>query len=245
MLFRSTLFEIIKKKIHIEETDAPAFVLQQEELFLRSYSLYLAGEKYREEKLLEISNDVDKSSIVNPYIHIILDELGPLYTKGDLDGLNVYLYGIALRQVQRSLWKRNKDSGYHDEDIILGRKKEKMETCTQYKSKIDNDDSNDVNVSKEKREINQYPNVKDVLTDAVVLYPWNWSAWLDLGDILMESDATHTKSNGIATGGAVELSREATSRLIAEGHDYILAIFYATVNGEQHHCWEEIGRAHV
>ena len=31
-----TLFEIIRKKFHIEETDAPAFVLNQEELFLRS-----------------------------------------------------------------------------------------------------------------------------------------------------------------------------------------------------------------
>ena len=263
-----TLLEDMRKKFNLEETELEEFNLNQEELFLRSYSLYLAGEKYREEKLLEISNDVDKSSIINPYLEIILDELGPKYLKNELDGLNIYIYGIALRQVQRSLWKKDKNGGSnHDEETILKLNNEKFDptnnslllskshsrnksskstmesSFTQsknHKNSSIHDSFNDNLLKKDNNKVKNFPRVKDVLTNAVVLYPWNWSAWLDLGDVLMEGDATDAKSNGVTTGGAIELNREATSRLLAEGHDYILAIFYATVNGEQHHCWEAL-----
>ena len=56
----------------------------------------------------------------------------------------------------------------------------------------------------------------------------------------MENDATDVNSNGVSTGATIELASYATSRLLAEGHDYILAIFYATINGEEHNCWEAL-----
>lgn len=69
-------------------------------LFLRLYALYLAGEKRREEEAVEISDPVEKCQVKNAELKVIEETLVALYKEGKLDGLNLYLYGVALRGLE-------------------------------------------------------------------------------------------------------------------------------------------------
>jgi anaphase-promoting complex subunit 8 len=72
----------------------------QAALFLRFYSLYLAGEKRKEEEVMEISDPVEKCQVKNVELSRIEEHLSLLYKNNQLDGLNMYLYGITLRGLE-------------------------------------------------------------------------------------------------------------------------------------------------
>lgn len=66
-------------------------------VFLRLYALYLAGEKRREEESLEAADPVEKCQVRNVELKAIEEKLAALHSRGLLDGLSLYLYGITLR----------------------------------------------------------------------------------------------------------------------------------------------------
>lgn len=70
--------------------------------FLKYYSLYLAGEKRREEESLENSETLNKPHVTNSELQKIADALDPLYQARELDPLLLYLHGIALKAMD---WK--------------------------------------------------------------------------------------------------------------------------------------------
>eukprot|EP00927_Polykrikos_kofoidii_P069808 TRINITY_DN6544_c0_g1_i1.p1 TRINITY_DN6544_c0_g1~~TRINITY_DN6544_c0_g1_i1.p1 ORF type:complete len:625 (-),score=108.34 TRINITY_DN6544_c0_g1_i1:286-2160(-) len=69
----------------------------QAALFIRVYSLYLAGEKRREEEATEAVDPIEKCQVKNQELKGIEELLAALHQQQRLDGLNMYVYGITLR----------------------------------------------------------------------------------------------------------------------------------------------------
>jgi len=99
---------LAKSYINMREYSRAAHALQnveglhknQSALFLRLYALYLAGEKRREEEAMEVVDPVEKCQVKNQELKTIEEHLAVLHQQGQLDGLNLYLYGITLRGLE-------------------------------------------------------------------------------------------------------------------------------------------------
>ncbi|AET01800.2 putative acetyltransferase A, auxiliary subunit [Medicago truncatula] len=67
-------------------------------VFLRSYALYLAGEKRKEEELIELDGPLGKSDAVNQEFVSLERELSTLRKNDKVDPFLLYLYGLILKQ---------------------------------------------------------------------------------------------------------------------------------------------------
>ncbi|XP_042439765.1 anaphase-promoting complex subunit 8-like [Zingiber officinale] len=66
-------------------------------VFFRCYSLYLAGEKRKEEEMFELEGSLGKSDAVNRELISLERELSSLRRAGSIDSFGLYLYGIILK----------------------------------------------------------------------------------------------------------------------------------------------------
>ncbi|XP_010919294.1 anaphase-promoting complex subunit 8 [Elaeis guineensis] len=66
-------------------------------VFLRCYALYMAGEKRKEEEMIELEGSLGKSDAVNGELASLERELSKLRRTGAIDSFGLYLYGIILR----------------------------------------------------------------------------------------------------------------------------------------------------
>lgn len=69
-------------------------------VFFRSYALYLAGEKRKEEEIAEVQDPVEKGQVKNPELRTLEEELSMLHQQRRLDGLGLYVYGITLKGLE-------------------------------------------------------------------------------------------------------------------------------------------------
>ncbi|KAK7317459.1 hypothetical protein RJT34_01716 [Clitoria ternatea] len=67
-------------------------------VFLRCYALYLAGEKRKEEEMIELEGPLGKSDAVNHELVSLERELSTLRKNGTIDPFGLYLYGLVLKQ---------------------------------------------------------------------------------------------------------------------------------------------------
>lgn len=67
-------------------------------VFLRCYALYLAGEKRKEEEMIELEGPLGKSDSVNGELLSLETELSTHRRGGSLDSFGLYLYGLVLKQ---------------------------------------------------------------------------------------------------------------------------------------------------
>ncbi|KAK4567560.1 hypothetical protein RGQ29_003363 [Quercus rubra] len=67
-------------------------------VFLRSYALYLAGEKRKEEEVIELEGPLGKSDSVNCELVSLERELSTLRKNGSIDPFGLYLYGLVLKE---------------------------------------------------------------------------------------------------------------------------------------------------
>lgn len=67
-------------------------------VFLRCYALFLAGEKRKEEEMIELEGPLGKSDVVNLELVSIERELSALRKNGSIDSFGLYLYGLVLKQ---------------------------------------------------------------------------------------------------------------------------------------------------
>ncbi|KAL6181522.1 hypothetical protein ACLB2K_048177 [Fragaria x ananassa] len=67
-------------------------------VFLRCYALYLAGEKRKEEELMELEGPLGKSDVVNRELASIERELSTIRKNGTIDPFGLYLYGLVLKE---------------------------------------------------------------------------------------------------------------------------------------------------
>eukprot|EP01083_Nonionella_stella_P070814 189682_1 len=65
--------------------------------FLKCYSLFLAGEKRKEEEIAERSDSSTSSQVENSQLPILRKELGLLYKERGLDGFGLYLFGLIQK----------------------------------------------------------------------------------------------------------------------------------------------------
>jgi len=78
----------------------------QAAVFLRGYAFYLAGEKRKEEEAAEVAEPLEKCQVKNAELRQLRVQLSEMYSRGELDGLNLYLYGIVLRGLEQNLEAR-------------------------------------------------------------------------------------------------------------------------------------------
>ncbi|XP_057857553.1 anaphase-promoting complex subunit 8 isoform X2 [Cryptomeria japonica] len=106
-LFQETEMEndrhmLAKSYFDTHEYRRAAFVLREtpgkKALFLRCYSLYLAGEKRKEEEAIELGGPLGKSDGLNSELAGLEQELSSNYSNGTLDAFGMYLYGIVLHE---------------------------------------------------------------------------------------------------------------------------------------------------
>ncbi|KAF5734730.1 anaphase-promoting complex subunit 8-like [Tripterygium wilfordii] len=67
-------------------------------VFLRCYALYLAGEKRKEEEMIELEGPLGKSDAVNRELVSLEREFSTLRKNGMIDPFGLYLYGLVLKE---------------------------------------------------------------------------------------------------------------------------------------------------
>jgi len=69
------------------------------EAFLWAYSMYLAGERRKEEEMCELSDPLEQSQLVNANLKLLRAALCGLHREGAADGFVLYLYGVVLKEM--------------------------------------------------------------------------------------------------------------------------------------------------
>ncbi|KAL4478389.1 hypothetical protein ABPG74_006624 [Tetrahymena malaccensis] len=101
LLVARNLFDLreFKKCAHILKDYAQNPKYQQC-IFLYYYALYMAGEIRKEEEMFE--EEQSSKRVVNPELSLIYRDLDQMYKKGDLCDVNRYLYGLVLKDQERT-----------------------------------------------------------------------------------------------------------------------------------------------
>ncbi|MQL89598.1 hypothetical protein Taro_022172 [Colocasia esculenta] len=94
-------FLLAKSYFDCKEYRRAAYVLRgqtsRKSVFLRCYALYLAGEKRREEEMIELEGPMGRSDVCNRELVHLEKELSALRRSGAIDSFSLYLYGVVLR----------------------------------------------------------------------------------------------------------------------------------------------------
>ncbi|AEE78373.1 cell division cycle protein 23 homolog [Arabidopsis thaliana] len=72
--------------------------VSKKSLFLRYYALYLAGEKRKEEEMIELEGPLGKSDAINRELVSLERDLSALRRTGAIDSFGLYLYGVVLKE---------------------------------------------------------------------------------------------------------------------------------------------------
>ncbi|WJX23654.1 anaphase-promoting complex component apc8, variant 2 [Trifolium repens] len=98
----SAIYRFARSFFHCRQYRRAAHVLRDQidmkSLFLRFYALYLAGEKRKEEEMIEIDGPLGKGGAVNRELVSLERELSALCKNGTVDPFGLYLYGLILKQ---------------------------------------------------------------------------------------------------------------------------------------------------
>ncbi|KAL8140764.1 hypothetical protein V2J09_006785 [Rumex salicifolius] len=97
----SDFYLLAKSYFDCKEYKRAAHVLREQaspkSIFLRFYALFLAGEKRKDEEMIELEGALGKSDAVNRELVSLERELSALLKKGTLDPFGMYLYGLVLK----------------------------------------------------------------------------------------------------------------------------------------------------
>ncbi|TFJ88739.1 hypothetical protein NSK_000308 [Nannochloropsis salina CCMP1776] len=169
------------------EASLPARTINQEELFLRSYASYLAGEKAKEERMMEITDQLDRCQVLNTDLQ-------------SLDGFNLYMYAVALKEMEPYLVPRRNTTPSLAAAAEVAEQEGRggvggggggggeRETVAEGAPALNRE-----GVCGEEGQMRR-PSAKSVLVEAVLAYPYNWSAWLDLAEVLCDEKQHQQRS---------------------------------------------------
>ena len=132
--------------------------LPGEELFLKAYALFLAGEKAKEQEALELGQGsaanpgaaLERTTAVNPNLVGLEQDLRgllhhPMSGEG-LDAFGLYIYGVVLKELGAVGGAPPQQPSAHRDTAFA------------------------------------------VLSESARLFPWNWSCWLDLAEVCVNGD---------------------------------------------------------
>lgn len=98
----SDFYLLAKSYFDCREFRRAAHVLRDQtgkkDVFLRCYALYLAGEKRKEEEVIEFEGPLGKSDVVNRELVSLERELSTLRKNGTIDPFGLYIYGLVLKE---------------------------------------------------------------------------------------------------------------------------------------------------
>jgi anaphase-promoting complex subunit 8 len=138
----------------IGRIDPPRSDLTSFGIYLRAYSLYLDGERRREERVSEMRDPLERSSARNANLPILEAELRGMCARGDLDAFGMYVYGAVLRGTRGT---------------GVGPPLPPAKDARGGGGKESGGGGGDA--------------AHRILVRSILLYPFNWSAWLDLGEL--------------------------------------------------------------
>ncbi|KAL3528296.1 hypothetical protein ACH5RR_007618 [Cinchona calisaya] len=98
----SDFYLLAKSYFDCKEYRRAAHVLRDQTskkaVFLRCYALYLAGEKRKEEEMVELEGPLGKSDAVNKELVSLERDLSGLRKSGTIDSFCLFLYGLVLKE---------------------------------------------------------------------------------------------------------------------------------------------------
>jgi tetratricopeptide (TPR) repeat protein len=215
-------------------------VTSKKGIFLAVYALYMAGEKLKEQQLLEIRGQESKSAEKlaqeggggangakgadgsmpkarpgNPFLGDLFNDLYPMYTAGALDGFLMYLFAIVVRDLKKQ------SGGPMALRLLLS------------SSPADGSSGSGSGL----------PSALQLLVESAAMYPWNWSCWVDMAALCQHQElpvpqwsafyrpddsTTSNSSTGDAGRGGGGLSDQWQAVWIMYQH--FLAQYYTSLN---------------
>ena len=75
--------------------------LPDDGVFVRAYSQFLAGEKRKEEDIVELttSSPLERTKVQNSHLPQLRSELAESHAEGTLDSFGLYIYGVVLKEL--------------------------------------------------------------------------------------------------------------------------------------------------
>ncbi|GMH89536.1 hypothetical protein TL16_g11486, partial [Triparma laevis f. inornata] len=165
IVFAKSLLDLgeYDRAAHILSTDgAPKELLGGLGLFVRAYSLFLAGEKKKEEEMVELAEPLERSKVLNPNLEKLRSELSASKELNQLDAFGLYMYGVVLKE----LLQQEAGNSLEEPPLSL------------------------LHMAKDPP-LSLLHMAKDVFVESILSFPYNWSAWLDLAEICIENTVIH------------------------------------------------------
>ncbi len=132
-------------------------------VYLRAFSLYLDGERRKEEQVTELRDPLERTKLVNSNLPQLEADLRRSNELGELDAFGLYVYGVVLKELRGA--KR----------APVG---ERYKTNYQFNRTMD-----------ARTDESEGDAAHVILIRSILKYPFNWSAWLDLGELCVEDSS--------------------------------------------------------
>jgi len=133
-------------------------------LYLRAFSLYLDGERRKEEQVTELRDPLERTKLFNTNLPQLEADLRRSNELGELDAFGLYVYGVVLKALRGA--KRAPSGERH---------------------KTNNNEFNQTNDARTDDSVGDAAHV--ILIRSILKYPFNFSAWLDLGELCVEDSS--------------------------------------------------------
>ncbi|KAK1741894.1 anaphase-promoting complex subunit 8 [Skeletonema marinoi] len=133
-------------------------------VYLRAFSLYLDGERRKEEQVTELRDPLERTKLLNSNLPQLEADLRRSNELGELDAFGLYVYGVVLKELRGA--KRAPSSG------------ERHKTNNEFNQTAD---------ARTDESVGDAAHV--ILIRSILKYPFNWSAWLDLGELCVDDSS--------------------------------------------------------
>ncbi|KAJ8599760.1 hypothetical protein CTAYLR_003403 [Chrysophaeum taylorii] len=202
---------------------SPPDDLPSREVFLWAYALYLAGEKRKEEKIIEAKRDpLARARATNSHVEPLREVLQARRARGCLKGLGMYALGIVLKELALS----RSASGYEEIASFLEAQQQQQQLGEEDRGLPDG-------LGTAGTFENEVNDARDVLAESARLFPWNWSAWLDMSELTSPS---FDHRPGAAAMTAAMTRRPPDLRGTVGSAELVQACHVARVAIEQQRC---------
>ncbi|CAM9646602.1 unnamed protein product [Scytosiphon promiscuus] len=174
--------------------------------FLRWYSLFLAGERRREEES-QLTDALQRRRLVNPHLKALHAELSACDEEGTLDAFGLFIYAAvlkAMREEGRGGERTGPTAGANTSGADVPGGRDGMSgrggSAGGFATPTARGPSNARNGSFAAPEAAKATTTstttttttsttaQEVLARSLRLFPYNWSAWLDLASLCLETD---------------------------------------------------------
>ncbi|CAM9358434.1 unnamed protein product [Ascophyllum nodosum] len=184
--------------------DSARGALPRRARFIRWYSLYLAGERRREEES-QLTDALQRRRLVNPFLPSLVAELSKCDAEGSLDAFGLFMYAAVLKAMRGEGRGHGADIPVPTPPVNSSATPARMSGfSTPIRAKVNSHNTpRPSRAGKEGMKTRPPPSgvlgsglglgsaakVLEVLERSLRLFPHNWSAWLDMATLCLETDS--------------------------------------------------------